>query len=377
MRYYTARYIILQEVYQLIFLGCCKLTSLLKKLLQYLKIGIILSKLKKRFPVLLILALISVIIFYGVSWARDTINREQNRTLNQIILNSEYGIYNQIVLYLDDFDLGNTSLHGYIHNDVGSKLRKYPNTLKPYDSLGNVTILPIEFTPAYYDPRIIIEPESDAIIAGILLGPPWILNPHNTFNEMEVDIPLNGSETAFPFESYHQTLSFTLHPPDEMELTAEESKTFGAWGFGMPMKFRVHEYVLGYKVNAQTPDLDPNLSVGKFLKISIERPWFIPTLVTIIWLVLTLASTFLLIRALRSGSNREMLVILTGVATLLIAIPAMRFALVPSEISSWTILDMGLVIPAIISLLAVLVAGYYIIRDIPREKSSSENPSTD
>ena len=131
---------------------------------------------------MLIVTLTLALVAVGVIWALSTIEGERNRTLNQYVLNEENGIYSQIVLYLDSFDLDNKTLHAYIHNDVGRRLRPDPGAIDPYDSLGNITILPLELTPAYYNPQLYIDPDDDVIVAGILAGPRWTLNPHNWHN---------------------------------------------------------------------------------------------------------------------------------------------------------------------------------------------------
>lgn len=303
--------------------------------------------------VISILVILAIVIL--VPW--KVVHVARNVTPNQVLLNTQYGNYGQVVLYLDSFNLGNMSLHSHIEYDAGPRFCP-PGSGSPFPSMANVIILCSEPLPLSYYPNVPFL-GTEGYVSAVYGGPRWTIDPQKLIDTIEVDIPLNGSETAFPFDSYHQTLHVVTYPPPEANFTQEELEQSE---LGVPVEFHIFEYIPGYKVT-ERPIFDTMLA------ITIERHWSVPTEVTIIWLGLTFTSFLVLVRAGKTRGNGEIWTIIVGVAALLIAIPAMRFALVPQDISSsWTALDIMLVVPSAISLLAVLVAlGRVLITGIPKQ----------
>jgi len=125
--------------------------------------------------------------------------------------------------------------------------------------------LPEPLPISYYPNQPLFGVEGN--VAAIYGGPRWTIDPHKLIDTIEVDIPLNGSETAFPFDSYHQTLHVVTYPPPEANFTQEELEQSE---LGVPVEFHIFEYIPGYKVTERP-------IFGTMLAITIERHWSVPT----------------------------------------------------------------------------------------------------
>jgi hypothetical protein len=200
----------------------------------------------------------------------------------------------------------------------------------------------------------------------------WKLDPTHWYNSIDVDIDLLGTESAFPFDSYRQEILFLLEPPEGfiVDISEFEQSELGH----IPFQFRILEGFTGYSVRTEA------LSNQRII-IVVERPLVVRIQTLIIIMALTFLSLWVLcwvyFRPAKNNGRRDDLLALVGLVTLMVAIPAMRFVLVPSEIHSPTTFDYMLLLPLLFSLTAIFFAifrSYIVHRPAkPNHKPHSGN----
>ena len=191
----------------------------------------------------------------------------------------------------------------------------------------------------------------------------WMLQGSVVWNEVEAEIRFAGSDSAFPFDRYGQFIMFIIYPPEGVKV--EEGRSFE--GF-VPVQLRVVDKA-GY-----TLSLDSKMAgLNNMLGIWINRPLFSTVEIMLIWFVLTILSVLVLIRAWSMREGRDILAIFIGVVSIMIGIPTLRYALVPPEIHSFTVLDKILLVPLVISLVAILYGGCIYVRKTLLANSFDEN----
>jgi hypothetical protein len=78
----------------------------------------------------------------------------------------------------------------------------------------------------------------------------------------------------------------------------------------------------------------------------------------LVWCIITLLSVIVFLRSIRKKGVIDALPLLIGIAAVMIAVPTARIALVPSDVHSWTVFDMLLILPLGLSLVTLLYAAY-------------------
>jgi len=294
------------------------------------------------FAVIFFLTICGAIYF----WVWDLVKEERSKFPIEVALNEENAEYGQICLYVDEFNLGNKTVHSHIYFDAGPKLQQFPNeALDALDTLGNITIITIRPTPTF----LRIPRTTDVHDPIVQNAQRWSLNPSSPFNLIEVEARLAGSESAFPFDSYAQTFWFPVAVPEGVEVS---NTTFPILVDNqVPLQFRVNNNISGYRVMGEAEQ-------NNILTLRIERPWQTTALVMLVWCVLTLLSMLVFLFTVRKVNVGETLPFIIGIAAVVIAVPTARIALVPSEIPSWTVLDMILLVPLGLSFIALAYATY-------------------
>ena len=297
----------------------------------------------KLLPALLFLAVCIALFF----WVWNTVRYERTYFPDEVVVNQENAQYGQIYLYLDKFNLDDKTVHAYVHFDAGPKLQEFPNeALDARYDLGNITVITTLPTMAYtLLPRTV-----DMDNPVIQNAQRWVLDPSSPFNQIDVDVRLAGSESAFPFDSYSQRFWFPAALPGNMT-AGNASFTQSDALNKVPFQFRILNSVRGYRIMQKA-------GWYNVLELKIERPWQPIALVMLVWCIITLLSVIVFLRSIRKKGVIDALPLLIGIAAVMIAVPTARIALVPSDVHSWTVFDMLLILPLGLSLVTLLYAAY-------------------
>ena len=291
---------------------------------------------------------IVVIVGMFVNWIVRTVEKERSIVPEDILIMEKNSDYGEIYIYMDRFDLASKEMHAFFHFTPGEKLEAYASYLYSGNATDRLKDIIIQTNPPDYStwtgPLVpIFASENMAVY-----HQRWMLEGSVVWNEVEAEIRFAGSDSAFPFDRYRQFIMFIIYPPKGV--TVEEGRSFE--GF-VPVQLRVVDKARGYTLSLDTGWAGLNNMLG----IWINRSLLATVEIMLIWFVLTILSVLVLIRACRMRKGRDIVGISIGVVGLMIGIPAMRFAVVPPEIQSFTVLDKLLLAPLVISLLAISYGG--------------------
>jgi len=160
----------------------------------------------------------------------------------------------------------------------------------------------------------------------------------------DADITLSGDEFLFPFDTYMTNINAGLRKPNSFTIGGTEYPIEDEED--IPFAFSVVKNFRGYIVTAKSTGNDSLLITVQ--RGILDKIIFVACMLPLIWV----AFWFLL------ASLRKKIVdlpLLVGAGALLIGIPALRSAIVPSQIQIKTIVDWALLFP-----LTLLICGLFV-----------------
>ncbi len=173
-------------------------------------------------------------------------------------------------------------------------------------------------------------------------------------DDREFYIPVRGKEFFFPFDSYSVRLGVSI--PVDNEIYFKDTQFPYEDSGNVPFAFSVVQNLRGYKVTVVAIN-------NNSISITVHRSFFDKVLFIISVMILFSIGIYFVYTSFRSKDINFPLII-SGVA-LLIALPSLRTALVPTQIQIRTIVDIALFVP-----LLMFVYGFFtaVIRILLKQK---------